>query len=209
LQGFVYSFSKEKRKSGRKQKRIMKIIAGLGNPTKQYENTLHNLGFSAVDVFLRALSEDAKKKECEALTAHIRAGDAARLFGAGASVKNGVKADEKVIIAKPQTYMNLSGGAVLALMTYYKIPLENLIVIHDDMDLKVGSVREKVGGGSAGHNGIKSIDACVGREYRRVRIGVGHPRDTDSPLDPADWVLRRFYSAELAEINRVIQALQL
>jgi len=82
------------------------------------------------------------------------------------------------ILAKPQTFMNLSGAAVQSLMTFYKIPLENVVVIHDEVDLPPGTVREKTGGGSAGHNGIKSIDAAVGNNYRRIRIGVGRPDKT-------------------------------
>ena len=105
--------------------------------------------------------------------------------------------------------MNNSGTAVLALMTYYKIPLENLIVIHDDMDIPVGACREKVGGGSAGHNGIRSIDANVGREYRRIRIGIGHPRDYDLQIDPADWVLGRMTSEQLDKITGVILSIKL
>ena len=113
----------------------------------------------------------------------------------------------RAILAKPQTYMNNSGVAVLALMTFYKVPLENLIVIHDDMDVSVGDCRKKIGGGSAGHNGIKSIDANVGREYKRIRIGVGHPRDYESQINPADWVLGRFTSDQADKIANVISQL--
>ena len=95
--------------------------------------------------------------------------------------------------------------AVGAIMNFYRIPLENLVVIHDDMDLPVGTVREKVGGGSAGHNGIKSIDAAVGRDYRRI----GHPRALGLPINPADWVLGRFSDAEIAEINNAITNIKL
>lgn len=113
-----------------------------------------------------------------------------------------------VIFAKPQTFMNDSGRAVLALMTFYKIPLENLVVIHDDMDLPNGKLREKVGGGSAGHNGIKSIDAAVGNEYKRIRIGIGHPRDFANPVDPADWVLGKFTPAQLSDIEKAIDEIK-
>jgi len=110
-------------------------------------------------------------------------------------------------------------------MTFYKIPLENLIVIHDDMDLPLGTVREKTGGGSAGHNGIKSIDAAVGNEYKRIRIGIGHPpssasaslrrdpgatsplapTDENNYIDPSDWVTGKFSAGELEKINEVIK----
>ena len=114
-----------------------------------------------------------------------------------------------VIFAKPQTFMNDSGRAVLALMTFYKVPLENIIVIHDDMDLPNGKVRVKTGGGSAGHNGIKSIDAAVGNEYKRIRIGIGHPRDFESKMDPSDWVLGRFTDAQLNDIKSAIDEIKL
>ena len=94
-------------------------------------------------------------------------------------------------------------------MNFYKIPLENLVVIHDDMDLKLGDVRQKVGGGSAGHNGIKSIDAAVGPEYRRIRIGISHPRDSGFVMPPADWVLGRFSDVELNTIMDTIEKIKL
>jgi PTH1 family peptidyl-tRNA hydrolase len=165
------------------------LIVGLGNPGDEYKSTRHNVGFMAIDAI--APIDATWKKEKNALTARMEI--------------DGLK----VIFVKPQTYMNNSGEAVLALMTFYKVPLENLIVIHDDMDLKVGDIREKTGGGSAGHNGIKSIDAHVGNEYRRIRIGIGHPRDYDSPINPVDWVLGKFDSEQLKEIKSVIKSIKL
>ena len=165
------------------------LVVGLGNPGAEYTNTRHNVGFMAIDNF--AGDTATWKREKNALTTRMQI--------------NG----HNVILAKPQTYMNNSGIAVLALMTFYKIPLENLIVIHDDMDIPVGNCREKIGGGSAGHNGIKSIDANVGREYKRIRIGVGHPRDFDLPMTPADWVLGKFGPLQLNEIMRVISEIKL
>lgn len=161
------------------------LVVGLGNPGDQYVRTRHNVGFMAV---MRLVGADVSwRRERNALT------HAADIDG------------RRVIFAMPQTYMNLSGDAVGPLMNFYKIPLENLIVIHDDMDLHVGDVREKVGGGSAGHNGIKSIDAAVGRDYRRIRIGIDHPRNSATPqMSPADWVLGRFSDAELSAISHVI-----
>ena len=164
------------------------LIVGLGNPGDQYLNTRHNVGFMVVDFFA---GEDAKwKSEKNSMTTTLNSGG------------------QKVIIAKPQTFMNNSGVAVLGLMTFYKIPLENLIVIHDDMDLKIGEFREKIGGTSAGHNGIKSIDSAVGREYKRIRIGIGHPRDFNSLIDPSDWVLGKFSSNELSEIVDLIKIIK-
>lgn len=153
------------------------LIVGLGNPGATYSHTRHNVGFMAVDAL--AGKESVWKKEKNALTTK----------------------SENMIYAKPQTFMNLSGVAVQALMTFYKIPPQNLVVIHDDVDLKLGDVREKVGGGSAGHNGIKSIDSAVGRDYHRIRIGVGR---SNQPIDTADWVLGRFSSQEQEVINKII-----
>ena len=163
------------------------LIVGLGNPGNEYTKTRHNVGFMAIDALA---PEDASwKKEKNALTAHLDVDGT------------------KIILAKPQTFMNNSGEAVGPLMAFYKIPLENLIVIHDDMDLKVGDLREKVGGSSAGHNGIKSIDAAVGNEYRRIRIGIGHPRDFEIQMNPADWVLGKFESEQLKQIQSVIKSI--
>lgn len=165
------------------------LIIGLGNPGPEYVKTRHNVGFMALDALA---GDDATwRSEKNALTTRVDVDG------------------RRVILAKPQTYMNNSGTAVLALMTFYKVPLENLIVIHDDMDIAVGSLREKVGGGSAGHNGIKSIDANVGRDYRRIRIGINHPRDFDLKMDAADWVLGRFTDEELKKINTVISEIQI
>lgn len=165
------------------------LVVGLGNPGAQYANTRHNVGFMAVDAM--AGPGTTWKGEKDAMTAR------AEIDG------------RRVIFAKPQTFMNNSGVAVGALMAFYKIPLENLIVIHDDMDITVGDCREKIGGGSAGHNGIRSIDGHVGREYRRIRIGIGHPRDFNLPMDPADWVLGKFGAAQLEQISAVIEKIKL
>lgn len=163
------------------------LIVGLGNPGAQYERTRHNVGFMAVQSLVPS---DAKwRMEHDALTYTQNI--------------NG----RRVIFALPQTFMNNSGAAVGALVRFYKIPIENITVIHDDMDLKSGNVREKVGGGSAGHNGIKSIDVAIGSNYRRIRIGIGHPRDFNLPTDPADWVLGKFTDAEMACINAAIEKL--
>lgn len=165
------------------------LIVGLGNPGNEYINMRHNAGFMAVTYLA---GENASwRNEHEALTFH---GDI-----------NGMRA----IFALPQTFMNNSGRAVSALMRFYKIPIENLVVIHDDMDLKLGTKREKVGGSSAGHNGIKSIDAAVGNEYRRIRIGIGHPRDFNNPISPSDWVLAKFDAEQLDQINTVISSIKI
>lgn len=164
------------------------LIVGLGNPGSEYAMTRHNVGFIAVNALAGA--DASWKSEKNALTS------------------KGELDGRAVIFVKPQTFMNDSGRAVLALMTFYKLPLENLVVIHDDMDLPNGHMRIKTGGGSAGHNGIKSIDAAVGNEYKRIRIGIGHPRDFDSQMDPADWVLGRFTSAQMDDIKKTISELK-
>ncbi len=157
------------------------LIVGLGNPGTKYIRTRHNVGFMAVDALAGADAVWGCEKN-------------ALVFKSGG-----------MIFAKPQTFMNLSGLAVLALMTFYKVPLENLVVIHDDVDLKLGDVREKVGGGSAGHNGIKSIDNAVGNEYRRIRIGVGRP--DNEHIDTSDWVLGKFTNDEMNVINKSIESI--
>ena len=162
------------------------LIVGLGNPGTEYELTRHNVGFMAIDALV---SDGNWKKEKNALTLHAE--------------QNG----QKIIYAKPQTFMNNSGESVAALMAFYKIPLENLTVIHDDMDLKIGDVRQKIGGSSAGHNGIKSIDKMVGSDYKRIRIGIGHPRDFDLPIDPSDWVLGKFTKEQLHTIQQILRNL--
>jgi PTH1 family peptidyl-tRNA hydrolase len=165
------------------------LIVGLGNPGSEYSLTRHNVGFMAIDTF--APDNATWKKEKNALTTR------------------GEIDGHKVILAKPQTFMNNSGEAVGPLMAFYKIPLENLVVIHDDMDLKLGTLREKVGGSSAGHNGIKSIDSIVGKEYRRIRIGIGHPRDFEAKIDPVDWVLGKFDKDQLKQIESVIKSIRI
>ncbi len=164
------------------------LIIGLGNPGNEYAKTRHNVGFMAIDFF--APNDATWKKEKNALTTRVE------IDG------------KNIILVKPQTYMNNSGDAVGPLMAFYKIPLENIIVIHDDMDLKLGTMREKVGGSSAGHNGIKSIDNAIGNEYKRIRIGIGHPKDFDSPLNPVDWVLGKFNDEQLKQIESVIESIK-
>lgn len=164
------------------------LIVGLGNPGAEYKNTRHNVGFMMIDFIV---APDAKwKNEKKAMTLHCD------IDG------------KKIIFAKPQTFMNNSGDAVGALVKFYKIPKENIIIIHDDMDLKLGTFREKIGGSSAGHNGIKSIDSAIGNDYKRIRIGIGHPRDFDLNIDPADWVLGKFDKAQLQQIKSVIKSIE-
>lgn len=158
------------------------LIVGLGNPGPEYSATRHNAGFMAADFLAGA--DAAWKKEKNFLAA-----------------KDGARAN--TIIIKPQTFMNLSGMAVQSAMAKYKIPLANVTVIHDEIDLKIGDMRIKTGGGNAGHNGLKSISVSVGNDYRRIRIGVGRPENKD--YDVADWVVGKFSAAELKIINDAIK----
>ncbi|MBZ9604148.1 aminoacyl-tRNA hydrolase [Phyllobacterium chamaecytisi] len=135
----------------------MLLIAGLGNPGFQYAANRHNIGFMAADEIHRRHSFSPWTKKFQALIA------------------DGTIEGEKTILIKPQTFMNLSGQAVGEAMRFYKLALSDLVVIYDELDLTAGKVRVKTGGGSGGHNGIKSIDAHCGKDYRRVRLGIGHP----------------------------------
>lgn len=165
------------------------LIVGLGNPGGEYARTRHNVGFMAVSHLAGENAAWKKQKNALVSTQNIDG--------------------RRVIFAMPQTFMNLSGDAVGPLMKFYDVPLENLVVIHDDMDLPVGATRTKIGGGSAGHNGIKSIDAAVGRDYRRIRIGIAHPRDFALQISPADWVLGKLPDDQMQKIATTISELGL
>ncbi len=145
------------------------LVAGLGNPGPRYEVTRHNAGFMVVDHLADSLRATYWKDEAGARTAAVRVGD------------------EDVVLAKPQSFMNVSGNAVSRLVEHYEVLLERLIVVHDDIDLPAGSVRVKAGGGHGGHNGLRSLHERLGSgDYLRVRVGVGRPPGRQ---DPADYVL--------------------
>ncbi len=135
----------------------MLLIVGLGNPGAQYARHRHNVGFMAADVI------------------HTRHGFSPWRHRFQSEVSEGTLAGEKVLLVKPQTYMNESGRAVQAATAFYKLPASDVVVIHDEVDLPPGKTRMKTGGGAAGHNGLRSIDGAIGDGYRRLRIGVGHP----------------------------------
>ncbi|MGF0521715.1 aminoacyl-tRNA hydrolase [Agrobacterium pusense] len=139
----------------------MKIIAGLGNPGTQYAGNRHNIGFMAVDALQRLPSFAPWSKKFKA------------------EISEGEIAGEKVLLMKPQTYMNLSGESVGEAMRFFKLTPADIIAIHDELDLPAGRVRIKTGGGHGGHNGLKSLDAHCGKEYRRLRLGIGHPGDKE------------------------------
>lgn len=153
----------------------MILLVGLGNPGKEYAQTRHNAGFMAVDEIIHRYPFSAFKSKFQG------------------QIAEGVIAGEKVMVLKPETYMNLSGNAVLSICKFYKIPIQNVIVFHDDMDLPVGKVRVKRAGGSGGHNGLKSIDSTLGNNYLRVRIGVSKPERKEEVIN---WVLSNFSKAD-------------
>ena len=151
----------------------MYIIAGLGNPTKEYEGTRHNVGFDVIDRLSERYNIDVTMEKHRAL------------------IGKGMIAGQKVILVKPQTYMNLSGNSVVKAASFYKIPPQNIVVIHDDMDLLPGQVKAKKGGGAGGHNGLKNIIQHLGTDqFPRVKVGVGNKPRPDS--DMAAWVLGKF-----------------
>lgn len=149
----------------------MYIIVGLGNPARQYEGTRHNVGFEVIDELAdrHGISVDTKKHK--------------------ALIGKGMIAGEKVVLAKPQTYMNLSGESVRELLDFYKVDMEDIIVIYDDVSLPVGQLRLRKKGSAGGHNGIKNIIAHCGDVFPRVKVGVG---EKPSRMDLADYVLGHF-----------------
>ncbi len=162
----------------------MYLVVGLGNPGKDYANTRHNAGFMAADEISRRFSFSTFREKFDGLIAE------------------GNIAGEKVLLLKPQTYMNLSGNSVVKAALFYKILPENVIVIHDDMDLKLGQIKAKCGGSSGGHNGIKSIDSQISPNYNRIRIGVGHPEHQQNQV--IDYVLSSFSREEKEILNQSI-----
>jgi len=159
------------------------LVAGLGNPGPEYERTRHNLGFRVVDELARRRDGAFKRSKHDALIAEVHDGD------------------ERLLLVKPQTYMNDSGRAVGALARYYRVPLERIIVVHDELDLPLGVVRVKVGGGTAGHNGVSDVASAIGPGFARVRIGIGRPPGSK---DPVDYVLEAFTKREEADVPGVI-----
>jgi PTH1 family peptidyl-tRNA hydrolase len=182
-------------------------VVGLGNPGARYDATRHNIGFAVVDA-LRAtvLAADGAGVEADC-RANARAAIAGTLAGSGWIERSGYSESTLKIndwsgsLIKPQTFMNRSGEPLQAFLSFRKIPISNIIVVHDEIDLPFGVVRVKVDGGEGGHNGLRSIsERCGGRGYARVRVGVGKP-PPGSPLSKAPdgvatWVLGRFSSEE-------------
>jgi PTH1 family peptidyl-tRNA hydrolase len=162
----------------------LKLIVGLGNPGKKYQGTRHNLGFLVVDQIARQIDVPMTKKRCEALV--------------GEASWRG----EKLVLAKPQTYMNLSGDSIKALTREFRAHAEDLIVVYDDLDLPFGRIRIRPTGSAGGHRGMVSIlDSLAGAPFYRVRIGIGRPPEG---TDPADYVLERFSAEEAVQAGEIV-----
>lgn len=164
----------------------MKLFVGLGNPGAQYVFNRHNVGFMAVDVIAADHGFAAWRKRFQGLTSEGRLGG------------------EPVLLLKPQTYMNESGRSVGEAARFFKIDMDDIVVFHDELDLAPGKVRVKIGGGVAGHNGLKSLTAHLGNDYMRVRIGIGHPGHRERVIG---HVMRDFAKADMAWLEPVLHAM--
>jgi len=160
------------------------LVVGLGNPGPAYRGNRHNVGFLVLDLLAGRLGARFKAHKGRADVVEGRLGPPPA---------------PRVVLAKPKSYMNESGGPVAALRDFYKVPVERLVVVHDELDLPYGSLRVKRGGGDNGHNGLRSVTKSLGsRDYLRVRFGIGRP---PGRIDPADYVLRDFSPAERKELD--------
>lgn len=163
----------------------MYLIVGLGNPENEYENTRHNMGFNAINQVAKDYKIEVKKEKFKGLYA------LETIEG------------EKVIFLKPQTYMNLSGDSVILFKNFYKIPIENIIVIYDDIDLEVGEIRIRKKGGPGTHNGMKSVvNSLGGEEFPRVRIGIGAPKNKEQLID---YVIGKIPKEEKEMLNHGVE----
>ncbi|SFZ98480.1 Peptidyl-tRNA hydrolase [hydrothermal vent metagenome] len=158
----------------------MTLFVGLGNPGSQYEETRHNIGFKVID----SLVEDFNARDISKT-----------------SFKGKLYRSANTLFLKPTTFMNLSGESIIAVKNFFKIDIEDIIVIHDDIDLPFGAVRFKRGGGHGGHNGLRSIDSIIGKEYLRVRVGVGKPEHKSQVVN---YVLHDFNSEEQDVLEKLI-----
>lgn len=163
------------------------LIVGLGNPGTEYEQTRHNIGFACLDSFAKTNNFDPwiNKKDLKCQMA------------------SGQLGETRVILCKPTTFMNLSGEAVQAVAHFYKIPADQIVAVYDEIDIDFGQIRTRVGGGSAGHNGVKSLIQHLGEEFGRVRIGIG-PK-THEQMDSADFVLAKFSNEQQKQLKNLTQ----
>ena len=164
----------------------MLLLVGLGNPGAEYTNNRHNIGFMAVDEIIRRHSFGPYRERFNGRAAEGRIGNT------------------KILALKPTTYMNESGLAVGNAARFYKLEPDDIIVLHDEIDLAPGKIRVKRGGGAAGHNGLRSIDSHIGKDYLRVRIGVGHPGDKD---EVERYVLRNFPREDMRWVEALMSAI--
>jgi PTH1 family peptidyl-tRNA hydrolase len=163
------------------------LVAGLGNPGKEYSGNRHNVGFMVVDLLASRIgAKFGRSKRAHAEVAEGRLG-----FGG-----------PRLVLVKPLTFMNLSGAPVVSLAQFFKVPLANIIGVHDELDVPFGEVRAKRGGGEGGHNGLRSMSkSLASKEYARVRFGIGRPPGRQ---DPADYVLSDFSAAERKELDFLV-----
>ena len=161
----------------------MILFVGLGNPTPDSENNRHNIGFKMIDSINKKFNLSKQKPKFKGL------------------LTTGNIGDKKVYAIKPLTFMNNSGICIRELIEYFKIDAEDVVVFHDDLDVEFGKIKAKFGGSSAGHNGIASIDKFIGKEYSRVRIGIGKPKND---MEIADYVLQNFNEDESVGIEKTL-----
>ncbi|MYU54592.1 MULTISPECIES: aminoacyl-tRNA hydrolase [Streptomyces] len=161
------------------------LVVGLGNPGPEYAANRHNVGFMVADLLAERTGGRFKAHKARAQVVEGRIGAP----GPGS---------RRVVVAKPLSFMNLSGGPTTALRDFYKVPLANIIAVHDELDIDFGALRLKLGGGDNGHNGLKSITKSLGPDYHRVRFGIGRP---PGRMPVADFVLKDFSSVERKELD--------
>ena len=160
----------------------MLLLVGLGNPTPDSENNRHNIGFKIIDAINKKFGLSKQKPKFKGL------------------LTTGNIGNEKIYAIKPLTFMNNSGICIRELIEYFKINAEDVIVFHDDLDVEFGKIKAKFGGSSAGHNGIASIDKFIGKDYSRVRVGIGKPKNG---IEIADYVLQNFDEDETLSIQKI------
>jgi peptidyl-tRNA hydrolase, PTH1 family len=160
------------------------LVVGLGNPGPEYAGNRHNVGYMCADLLVGQIGSAFKRDRSRAMVA------------------TGKLDRVPVTLAKPLSFMNLSGGSVASLRAFYKLPAERVLVLHDELDVPFGTIRLKLGGGDNGHNGLRSVTASLGtRDYHRLRIGIGRP---PGRMDPADFVLRNFSPTERKELPEIL-----
>lgn len=167
------------------------LVVGLGNPGPKYAGNRHNVGAMVIAELAEQAGASAREHKARAWLSEIRLG-----------TLPGGAPGPRVLLAQPKTYMNVSGGPVQNLLSFFKVPVEHLVVVHDELDIDFGSVRLKRGGGEGGHNGLRSISQSVGtRDYLRVRLGIGRPPGRQ---DPADYVLSDFPARDRVDVELLI-----